>query len=239
VSGFVLGSACVLAAAAHAKPGEAEATLTIALPPDGARQDEQARALEHGQRAGKSESPDFAQVGDDEARAKRLPSAGAGLAGTFGRVFTEHTNEGWFGRLELEAFTAGAFESHGPLGGALIGGELWLAHDAGGGGLPMSFFFGYRSPGFFISFGAGFDLFEVDEVQGDTGFGIYAPFGTARIGLELGGVRLLADGRAIYRWQWGADDRAQIQVGVTMVPFSERPLPKRVEEGGRAPSPPP
>jgi len=45
------------------------------------------------------------------------------------------------------------------------------------------------------------------------------------LGIELSGFRLLADARALYRWQWGADDRAQYQVGISMSQFLERPAP--------------
>lgn len=225
--------ACVLGLAERSRAEEAKATLTIAIPPDRAAENEQQKALAHGEVEAKAGEGEALGVDPDVARAERRPSAGGGLRGTFGRVFTEHAPDGWYGRLELEAFTAGAFEGHGPVGGVLIGGELWLAPDAGGGGMPMSVWLGYRTPGLFTAFGVGFEAFEIDKVEGDTGFGLYAPFGTATIGMEIAGMRLLADGRALYRWQWGAPDRAQIQVGITMVHFIESPLRKhRYEAGG-------
>ena len=218
---------CAVAGVSRADPAEAKATLTIAAPPERTTTKEQEKALAHGEGdAGKDEAGGEIGIDPDVARASRLPSAGGGLRGTFGRVFTEHAPDGWYGRLELEAFGAGAFEGHGPVGGVLIGGELWLAPNAGGGGMPMNVWLGYRTPGLFTALGVGFEAFEVDKVEGDTGFGLYAPFGTATVGIEIAGTRLLADARALYRWQWGAPDRAQIQLGLTMVHFIERPLRK-------------
>jgi hypothetical protein len=48
------------------------------------------------------------------------------------------------------------------------------------------------------------------RIDGDGGFGILAPFGTATLGLDVQGVRILGDVRPQYRWQWDADDQAVI-----------------------------
>lgn len=193
----------------------ARAELTVAA---GGEDPEQKRALAHGQSA---EEPSPAEL--EEARRTGKSSAGAGLSGSVGRVFTEHAPDGWFGRLELEGVVASHFEGAGAVGGVTLGGELWLAGDSGGGGMPVSFWLGYRSPVVFGSLGLGALMFEIDEVEGDRGFGIYAPFASAAFGVELGGTRFLADARALYRWQWGAPDRAQLQLGLRMVHFIERP----------------
>lgn len=209
---WVIGSA----SAQEVPPAKVE--LTVAA---GAPDAEQKRALAHGQGDERDDEPGRAEI--EEARRTGKSSAGAGLSGTVGRVFTEHAPDGWFGRLELEGVVASRFEGAGAVGGVTLGGELWLAGESGGGGLPVSFWLGYRTPALIGSLGLGALMFEIDEVDGDRGFGIYAPFATAALGVELAGTRLLADARALYRWQWGAPDRAQLQLGLRMVHFIERP----------------
>jgi hypothetical protein len=198
------------ALAVAAEPIGARAELKVAVGPESA---EQPRALGHGQ----AEAPVVARREPTDGS-----SAGGGLSATVGRVFTERAPNGWFGRLELEGFGAGRYEGRGPVGGVTLGGELWIADGSGGGGLPFGFWLGYRTPVLFGSLGVGALMFEIDEVDDDRGFGIYAPFGTAALGVEVGGTRLLADARALYRWQWGAPDRAQLQLGLRMVHFIER-----------------
>ncbi len=214
---MILAGLCA-AQTAHAEAAtqgaKGEAKVSVAVGPV----DEQKRALAHGQ-GGKD---------DDSSRESDAtgPHGGAagGLRGTFGRVFTEDLQPGWFGRVEFEAFSAGAYKDAGPIGGALIGGEFWTADSASGGGLPMSVFLGFRSPILVSTLGFGANFFIVDSVDDDGGFGIYAPFGAMTFGVELGSFRLLADARAIYRWQWGAPDRGQLQFGLTFSQFFEGPL---------------
>jgi len=204
----------------------AEIAVGAALPPD----QEQARALAHGQ--GESE-PDWIPVDPDEARRTGRPSAGGGLSGSVGRVFTESVPDGWYGRLEFVGLVQGHYESSGAIGGVGMGAELWLADHAGGGGLPLSSWLGYRTPALLATLGVGVLMFEIDEVDGDRGFGIYAPFAQAQLGFEIGETRLVADARTVYRWQWGAPDRAQLQLGVSMVQFIERPVKARPRKPAR------
>jgi len=159
--------------------------------------------------------PARAATKPDRARAHGW--GGAGVRGTFGRAFTEDTADGWFGRFELDAFGGASQDNAGGVFGATVGGELWLAENAGGGSLPMGLYFGYRTPLVFSSIGAGFHVFVYDRVDDDGGFGLYAPFGSVALGLDFGPVRVLAEGRATYRWQWGAPDRAQATVGLSLV----------------------
>lgn len=208
-----------LAVLAPARAQEVELTLATGAPTE-----EQRRALQHGQEHDVS-APGPAER--EEARRTGRPSAGGGLSGTAGGVFTEHAPNGWFGRLELEGFGAGHFEGAGSVGGVTLGGELWVAGDSGGGGLPVSFWLGYRTPALIGGLGVGTLMLVYDEVDGDGGFGVWAPFGTASLGVELGGTRLLADARALYRWQWGAPDRAQLQLGLRLVHFFEEPARAR------------
>ncbi len=182
-------------------------SLTIAVGAPEDQDAEQQRAVAHGQET---------QVDAAELENAHPGDSGAGVRGTFGRTFSENTENGWFGRIELEAFATDGYARPGPVGGVLIGGEVWTSPAGGGGGMPMSLFLGYRSPVFFTTIGAGVDLFIYDRVDDDGGFGIYAPFGAATMGFDFGGFRILADGRAIERWQWGAPDRPQLQVGVTL-----------------------
>ena len=143
--------------------------------------------------------------------------ASGGARGTFGRAFTQGVEDGWFGRFEMEAFSAALGRGAGPLVGADIGGEIWLAGGDVGGGLPMGVWFGYRTPLIFSSIGFGFDLFVYDDVADDAGFGLFAPFGSAALGFDFDVLRLLVDGRVGYRWQWGAPDRAQATVGLSVI----------------------
>jgi hypothetical protein len=207
-------------------PAGAGVTLQVAVGAPGAR-GEHERALAHGVEPGANdEGAALAQ----EAEEGELSGFAGGLRGSFGRAFERDVSEIWFGRLEVEGFGAGRFEGAGPAAGVLMGGEYWRGDDAAGGGMPVSFWFGYRSPVLFSSLGFGLEMFIYDEVAGDGGFGLYAPFATACVGVEIAGFRLLGDFRATHRWQWGADDRGQIQVGVTMTQFIEspgRPPPKK------------
>jgi len=193
---------------------------------------EQERALAHGV---EPEATDEDEPVEGAAGPGGLSGVAGGLRGTFGRAFERDVTNAWFGRLELEGFGARRFQGAGPAAGVLIGGEYWKGDDAAGGGLPLSFWFGYRTPGLFSSLGFGLEAFVYDEVAGDGGFGLYAPFASACLGVEIGGFRLLGDFRATHRWQWGADDRGQIQLGVTMSQFLESPgrAPRKTPRGAR------
>jgi hypothetical protein len=222
LASIALAGCTVFAAAPRA--GAAEAKLELAVPPRSADDPEvQTTPLRE---------PDVDRGTELESRYEGVSAAGA--RATFGRTLTENVSDGWFGRFEMEAFTAFADRRAGPLAGVLLGGEIWLADDAVGGGLPMSFYFGFRTPTIFSSIGLGFDLFVYDDVEDDGGFGIYAPFGAASLGLDLGGVRILADGRAIYRWQWGAPDRGQLMLGLSLAhTIEERAAPRRARTSER------
>jgi hypothetical protein len=135
---------------------------------------------------------------------------------TGGRAFTEDIADGWFGRIEMDV--SYAEESWGPgfIGGTTIGLEGWGSSDGGGGGVPLGNYAGFRAPLVISLIGVGVDLLIWDYVQDDGGFGIFAPFGMASIGVDLDVFRVSADMRAQYRWQWGADDRWQIRAGLSV-----------------------
>jgi hypothetical protein len=80
----------------------------------------------------------------------------------------------------------------------------------------MVWFAGFREDtSVFATLGIGWSWAIYDHVRGDGGFGIFAPLATAAFGVDLEGVRILADGRAQYRWQWGADDHYQLLAGLS------------------------
>ena len=150
-------------------------------------------------------------------------SDGAGPRLTFGRAWTDTLEEGFYGRFETEYF-----EIRGPfIVGALLGLEGWGTEGAtaGGGSIPVSVYGGLRSgpfkrpkaPVLFLTLGAGVHAVVYDRIGAADGFGLLSPFGVATAGIEVvPGVRLLCDGRAVYRWHWTAASEAQFQVGLTL-----------------------
>ena len=111
--------------------------------------------------------------------------------------------------------------------GALLGLEGWGTEGgtAGGGAIPVSMFVGARggpfkrpkAPLMFFTLGVGVDLVVYDRIDGKGGFGLFSPFGVATAGIEVvPGLRLLADGRAVYRWHWTSPSQAQYQLGLTV-----------------------
>lgn len=205
---------CSLAVSARA----AEAELKVAVGPDA----EQERALAHG-----ADDDEAAADDEDDLPVTSRTGTAAGVRGGFGVAHARGLALGWYARLEMEAMTTQQHEGAGLVGGALIGGEYWSSEDGSGGGLPMGFFLGLRSPFLFTSLGGGFQLFIVDNVRDDGGFGLYAPFASFVLGVELAGVRIAAETRGTYRWQWGAPDRALATAGLSLAIFDERLYTRR------------
>lgn len=154
---------------------------------------------------------------------KRRSSDGAGPRITFGRTFTQGLNQGFYGRFETEYFEV----KRAAIVGALLGLEGWGTEGAtaGGGAIPISLFAGARggpfegpkAPLLFASLGLGVDLVVYDRIGESNGFGLFSPFGVVTAGVEVvPGVRLLADGRAIYRWHWTSRSEGQLQLGLTL-----------------------
>ncbi|MCC6557347.1 MAG: hypothetical protein IT372_30725 [Polyangiaceae bacterium] len=139
---------------------------------------------------------------------------------TAGRAFTEDVDDGWYGRVETEHLWAGSRGRPSGIGGVTLGLEGWGSAQGGGGGVPFNFWGGFHSPVVTSAVGLGWEWAHYDEVRGDGGFGILAPMAVATIGLDFASVRVLADGRAQYRWNWGAEDRWQITVGISIGVYS-------------------
>lgn len=150
-------------------------------------------------------------------------SDGAGPRATFGLSVTPGLNLGFYGRAESEYFVV----TNSSIVGMLIGLEGWGTMDgaAGGGAIPLSMFVGVRArdserpkaPALLFTLGVGVDLVVYDRIRGEGGFGLFSPFGVVTTGVELTpGLRLLADGRAVYRWHWTSPSQAQYQLGLTV-----------------------
>ncbi len=138
---------------------------------------------------------------------------GARLTG--GLSYTEGIGPGGFGRLEMETYSLRRPDESW-IGGVLFGLEGWGSRDGGGGGIPMTMFTGFREDtSVFATVGAGWSWAIYDRVRRDGGFGIFAPLAAVSFGVDLEGVRIVADGRAQYRWQWDAKDRYQLEAGLT------------------------
>ena len=146
------------------------AAQDLVVATDASQDEEQRAALAHGVEPTEDPSAEYG-----ERDTLFTAAAGAGVRGSLGRVYTRGVDPGWYGRLELAAYSASAFEGAGAIGGALIGGEFWSAPGATGGGLPMGFYLGARSPHVMSTLGGGFQMFIVDDVDDDAGFGVYVP----------------------------------------------------------------
>jgi hypothetical protein len=165
-------------------------------------------------------------------RLHRYDEDGAGPRLSFGRAVTDGIAGGWYGRIETEYFLQRATDDRrreGSVAGVLLGLAGWGSPDGGGGGAPMTFYVGYRqpvlsrgrSPGIFFMGGPGWEWILMDSVGSDFGVGFFAPLARASFGVDLGGLRLLADGEIEYRWQLDAGDRRQLKAGVSLSLHSE------------------
>src|SRR5262249_18260066 len=122
---------------------------------------------------------------------------------------------GWIARLEYELFPVLAPRGVvGPLFGFQIGWEVWRAAPDWGLALPFTIVLGVRAQPVRATIGVGFEGFLVDVVDDATGFGLWAPFAPARLGADVRGFQLGADARIVRRWQFGAPDHTQWQLGV-------------------------
>jgi hypothetical protein len=142
------------------------------------------------------------------------PPAGLGGALTVGRAGMAGTEAGWLVRLDYEVFPVLApRDTPGVLFGFHVGWEVWRASPDWGLALPVAIVFGVRAQPVRATIGVGVDGLLVDVVDDDTGVGFYAPLACARVGADVFGLQLGADARIVRRWQIGAPDHTQWQLG--------------------------
>jgi hypothetical protein len=164
-------------------------------------------------------APASAATAQPAARAleRRAPHPPGGLGGTLaiGAAGMSGTETGWLARLDYELFPVLAPSGiPGPFFGFHAGWEVWRAKPNWGIGLPVAIVLGLRAQPVRASLGLGVEAFSVDVVDDDTGFGLYAPFASVRLGTDVLGAQLGADARVVRRWQIGAPDHTQWQLGV-------------------------
>lgn len=158
--------------------------------------------------------PKAVSVESTRATQHRHPPAGLGFDATLGWAGQRNGPSGWSARVEYELLPVFATDNGG-LFGILAGFEVWRSgEDNWGGSLPFGVAGGIRLFPLRATFGVGFDAALVDQVADDTGFGLWAPFALAKLGLDVFGMQLGADARIGYRWQIGADDHARWQLGI-------------------------
>jgi len=164
--------------------------------------------------------------------ASKDPQDGAGPRIAFGRAYTQGLEDGVYARAEAEWFLqdAGANKRrYGPIVGVLFGLDGWGASNGWGVGVPLSWYAGLRHPLFgvavpvdlFLTAGLGADCVLFDVTDSTAGFGLLSPLGRTNVGFDFGGLRLLVDMTAQYRWEWGAPDRVVFGVGGALSLHSE------------------
>jgi len=138
---------------------------------------------------------------------------------------------GWYGQLYVEGMLSEDPSRAGFVWGFWEGLEAWGSDKAGGGlALPVVFNLGYRNAPLVANLGPGFNLFSIDGISDDGGFGIFSPRAEARIGIQTNDVQLLATGGVQYRWLWGRDDITMFQAGLVLgytQGFHKQPRPRR------------
>lgn len=143
------------------------------------------------------------------------PSGGLGGALTIGRAGMSGTETGWLVRLDYEAFPVLPPSGiPGVIFGFHVGWEVWRSAPDWGLSLPVAIVLGVRAQPVRATIGVGVEALVVDVVDDDTGVGFYAPLACARVGADVFGFQLGADARIVRRWQIGAPDHTQWQLGV-------------------------
>ena len=148
---------------------------------------------------------------------------GAGLA--FGAARLGGGANGWVGRLDFELLPVLAPPGKvGPIVGLQPALQAWGSDDGGGFGIPYAVVMGVRAPGLRVTGMLGVEVFFVDKIHDDYGFGLYAPFAGARAVFEHRRAYLGFDVRVTRRWQFGAADYTQWQASITVGGLVETPL---------------
>lgn len=151
-----------------------------------------------------------------EPRPHPHPPSGLGLDLVFGWAGQRGGPSGHVYRLEYAVLPVLApSRVAGPVFGFHAGFEHWRSGDDNWGlGIPFTMALGLRVFPVRIVAGVGVDMFVVDQVADDTGFGLFCPLAMARAGLDIFGVQAGVDARYAYHWQFGAEDHARWQLGV-------------------------
>ena len=149
----------------------------------------------------------------DLRREPRHGPVGLGIDLAFGWAGQRNGPSGWSARLDYEVLPLFDARKVGAVFGFLPGFEVWRSgEDNWGFSMPLAIVGGVRVFPFRATLGGGVDALLVDQVDDDTGFGMYAPFALAKLGLDVFGVQLGVDARIGYRWQLGADDHTRWQL---------------------------
>ena len=128
-----------------------------------------------------------------------------------------HEMGGWLARFEYEMLAFYAPDGTiGPVVGMTGGFEYWRDAPDQGIAMPVGLVIGVRVLPIRATIGLGVHAINVDEVDDDTGVGLYAPYAGASLGLDIRGVRVFADTRISRHWQLGADDFTQWQLGLSV-----------------------
>lgn len=152
----------------------------------------------------------------DPSSTHRHGPVGIGADVAFGWAGQRGGPRGWSARFEYEVlpyFDPDKIVS--ALYGVMPGFEFWRSGaDNWGFSLPFAIVGGVRLFPVRATFGVGIDALLVDQVNDDTGVGLFAPFALGKLAVDIAGVQLGLDARAGYRWQFGAEDRARWQLSI-------------------------
>ncbi|HVV83529.1 MAG TPA: hypothetical protein VHE35_10675 [Kofleriaceae bacterium] len=176
-------------------------------------------------RGAAADRPAVPRAGEGEAAGAPPGDGAVGVDVAIGGVRANGLDDGWMVRAELEAAMLSPPGGLGGYGGYLVGIQGWKAGADGGVGLPVAVELGLRAPRVRLGGLLGFEAIFVDRVGGDRGLGLYAPLAGANVRIEIApGWSLGADARVTRRWQLGADDHTQWQLGFSLTQLWERRL---------------
>jgi hypothetical protein len=161
-----------------------------------------APAVAHAQVAAQRDVPD---------RPREPVHVGFGGQLAYGMAYAKDMPDAWALRFEEDMYPILAEPRDvGPIIAVGIGADYWRAgHGTSGFSMPMEVKLGVRAFPIRATLGFGLDGVIIDQLHGDTGVGLMAPFASASAGLDIAHFTVLADARVTQRWQFGADDHTQ------------------------------